>query len=221
MGKNLPKSIVWSALILLIFACIGFVFLDEWLTHYIHSLQFLNHQLVKATLSYFRYVGTDKTFSFLYILLFAMVIYKWHMYKQISYKLLFVVLSLSITVSFAYCLGTFFEQYVPHLIAIAQHRKLEILNNPQTAFPAGHIARLVTLVTCLCMLYPKKLVYIISISITAILLIGLGLLFHSKYFFSGASIGILIGMIVPHYVKNLIFVQRIFFPRSSLNIVND
>lgn len=217
MKKNLPKSIIWSALFLLIFACIGFVFLDEWLTQYITSLTFLNQQIVKATIGYFHYIGTNKGFALLYVFLIAIILYKWHMHKQVSYKLLFILISLSITVSLAYCLGTFLEQYVPHLVAIAQQKKLILLNNSQTAFPAGHIARLVALITCICLLYPKKMVYILSIMAMVFILIGLGLLFQSKYFFSGASVGVMIGILIPHYVKNLIFVQRIFFPRSNLN----
>jgi len=217
MQKKLPKGIVFTAIILLIFACIGFVFFDEWLATSFKSIAFFNKHLVSLTLSYFRYFGTDRTFSFLYVFLIAIIVYKWHMHKQISYKLLFVLLSLSVTISIAYCLGTFFEQYVPHIIAIAKQKNVDILNDAQTAFPSGHIARMVTLVTCLCMLFPKRLLYIILIAGTAIILVGLGLLFTSKYFISGASIGALVGILVPYYVKNLIFVQRIFFPRSNLN----
>lgn len=221
MKKKLPKSVLWSALFLLIFACVGFVFLDEWLTHYFTSINFFNNQIIKATVGYFHYIGTNRAFALLYVFLLAITLYKWHMHKQISYKILFILISLSITVSLAYCLGTFLEQYVPHLVAIAQQKKLLLLNNSQAAFPAGHIARLVTLVTCICMLYPKKMVYILAISAMVFILIGLGLLFQSKYFFSGASVGVMMGILVPHYVKNLIFVQRIFFPRSDLNITAD
>ena len=216
--KKLPTHLHVLSIFLLIFSIISFILFDEWLLHYVSQIQFFNHKMIAATLGYFRYIGTDRGFSYLYIILIAFVLYQWHAHKHIAYKTLFVVLSLSITIAFIFCLSTFFQRYVPQLATLAHNRSLHLLNDPNSAFPSGHIARLVCLVTCLCILFPRKLISVSLISITTVVLIGVGLLVDNRYFLSGASAGAVIGIVAPYYVKNLIFVQRLFQLKSNVSI---
>lgn len=220
MKRQLPKWILWTLLSLSILAAAGFLFLDTWLLQSIRGLHFLNNNMIVISSTYFRYIGTDVIFSYLYIILVAIVLYQWHVHRHIAYKPLFIALSLSVTLAVIYCLATFFLKYIPHITIIANNTQLELLNDPRKAFPSGHVARLVTLITCIYILYPKKSLLLALITLTTLLLIGISLLLNSRYFISSIAIGSMIGIIIPHYVKNLIFVQRIFHSRSGLEKIN-
>jgi len=218
MKKSLPKGVSWGIVFLLIFAIISFIFLDQWLLNYFKALKPFNNKLIAISLGYFKHIGTDRGFSYLFIILTAFIMYQWHAHKHIAYKALFIVLSLSVTITIIFCLGTFFAKYIPHLAALANKDHIELLNDPKTSFPSGHIARLVTLATCLCILFPKRLIYIILAGFIVILLVGLSLLIENRYFISGACIGAIIGVVTPYYIKNLIFVKRIFSMKSDLPV---
>jgi hypothetical protein len=220
MNRQLPKFVLWFSLFLVILAGAGFLYLDAWLARSIHSITIINHDISLLSLTYFHYVGTDAAFSYLYIILIAVILYQWHVHRHIAYKPLFIVLSLSVTLSIIYCLSTFFYQYIPHLVAFVNKSNTTLLNDPSKAFPSGHIARFITLLTSFYILFPKKGILLFIMSLAIVLLIGVGLLFENHYVISGLCIGTVIGIIVPHYVKNLIFVQRIFHSRSGLERVN-
>ncbi|MAZ39934.1 MAG: hypothetical protein CMF49_07415 [Legionellales bacterium] len=215
--KKLPPYLYWLSIFLIFFTIVSFILLDEWLLTSVHQIAFLNKKIVASTLNYFRYIGTNRGFSYLYIILVAFILYQWHAHKHIAYKTLFIILSLSVTIAIIFCLSTFFSRYIPQLAVLAHNHSMHLLNDPNAAFPSGHIARLISLITCLCILFPRRLISATLISITAVVLIGLGLLIDNRYFLSGASAGAIIGIVVPHYIKQLIFVQRLFQMKSRVN----
>lgn len=216
MQKKLPRWAMWLFISLVMAAAISFIYLDEWLIQYLSPLGVFNNAIIAAALHYFRYIGTDHAFSFLYVFLIIAVLYQWHVHRRIAYRPLFIIISLSVTVTIIYCLATFFSQYVPQLAILAGRKHILLLNDPSRAFPSAHIARLVCLATCLCVLFPRKALVVSLVACITTLLVGVSLLFNNRYFLSGLCLGVMVGILVPHYVKSLIFVKRVFHTSQSI-----
>lgn len=217
MKKALSKKLIILLSILAIGAVLGFFFLDTRFEAISKSLAGAAAPFTHFSIAYFRYIGTDTLFSYLYVILIIIILYQWHVHRHIAYKPLFIVLSLSVTLAIVYCLTSFFFRYIPHFSILVHKNYLELLNDPAKAYQSGHIARLVAFVTCLYILFPKKTILLLLSTFLLFILIGVSLLVDNRYFISSLCVASMIGILVPNYIKNLIFVQRIFHTRSGLS----
>ncbi len=195
----------WFALMSIVL--FTYVFFSPNLDRYFLFVYF-NQALSHLTIFYFNYIGTNKVYAYFFIVLLTYVVCQWHLSHYRANKILFIALSMAVSVIMVQCAAVFFSHYVEHIRLNSTLDDIQLIHNSVNSIPGGHIIRLVTLTTCLCFLIQKRWLQVSLITITTLILMGMGITFYDRVFISTGFVGVITGFCVPYYLRILLFTQN-------------
>lgn len=197
----------WFFLAIITCFLFGYVFFSPGLDNIV-MISHVNQWLGACSIFYLKYIGTNAVYAYFFIALLILTICQWHLRHFVAYKALFIALSLALTIIIIQCSGVFFSGYTEHLSVSPQTDVVHLVHNSFTSVPAGHVARLVALITAICMLMSLWWMRLVLIVVASLILAGMGVAFYDRFFIVGSTAGALVGYFVPYYLRLLLFTQR-------------